>query len=356
VFGGRATLFTLFGFAVKADASWLLLAVLVAWTLAAGVFPESVPGLSSQTYWWMAIAGTAGLFASIVLHEMAHALVARRYGIPIRGITLFIFGGVAEMESEPETARSEFLMALAGPVASVALALMLYGLAGSGAGVMPEAARGVLKYLGTINGMLAIFNMVPAFPLDGGRMLRAALWAWRGDIVQATRVATAAGDGFGILLMTLGVIGIVTGNFVGGMWRFLIGMFLRGASGASYQQTVARQTLSGLTVAQVMTPTPVAVTPDVSIADFINDYVYRWHHRVFPVEQQGLLVGQIGTQEAAALDRALWPNTSVGRIMRPCPQDQLIGPEVDVIAALNRMQQSRLSGFSSLKTAGWWGW
>jgi CBS domain-containing protein len=174
-------------------------------------------------------------------------------------------------------------------------------------------------------------------------MLRAALWAWRGDIVQATRVAAAAGDGFGILLMTLGVIGVVTGNFVGGMWRFLIGMFLRSASGASYQQTVARQTLSGVTVARVMTPTPVAVTPDVSVADFINDYVYRWHHRVFPVERQGLLIGQIGTQDAATLDRALWPNTPVGRMMRPCPQDQLIGPEVDVIAALNRMQQSGLT-------------
>jgi Zn-dependent protease len=293
----------------------------------------------------MAIAGTAGLFGSIIFHEMAHALVARRYGIPIRGITLFIFGGVAEMDSEPETARSEFLMALAGPVASVALALMLYSLAGWDAGTMPEAARGVLKYLATINGALAIFNMVPAFPLDGGRMLRAALWAWRGDIVQATRVAALAGDAFGVFLMTLGVIGVVTGNFVGGMWRFLIGMFLRSASGASYQQTVAQRALSGVTVAQVMTSSPVAVTPEVSVTEFIDNYVYRWHHRVFPVERQGLLVGQIGTQEAAALDRELWSSTSVGRIMRPCSPDELIEPELDVVVALNRMQRNGLTRF-----------
>jgi Zn-dependent protease len=343
VFGHRVKLVTLFGFDVKIDASWLLLAVLVAWTLAAGVFPALSPGLAPQNYWWMAIAGAAGLFASIIFHEMAHALVARRYGIPIRGITLFIFGGVAEMDGEPENARSEFLMALAGPVASLTLALALFLLAGWGRETMPAAASGVFRYLAIINGALAVFNVIPAFPLDGGRMLRAALWAWRGDLVEATRIAAGAGNLFGIALIALGVLSVVTGDFVGGMWRFLIGVFLRGAAEASYQQTLTQRTLSGVTVSQVMTPMPIAVTPELSVANFINDYVYRWHHRVFPVERQGLLAGQIGTQEAAALDRALWPSTPVGRVMRPCSPDQVIGPEADVIAALTRMRRSGIT-------------
>lgn len=345
MFGRRVKLVTLFGFEVKIDASWLLLAVLVVWTLAAGVLPVLSPGLARESYWWMAIAGAAGLFVSIILHEMAHSLVARRYGIPIRGITLFIFGGVAEMDGEPENARSEFLMALAGPVTSLTLALALFFLAAWGQDRMPAAANGVFRYLAIINGALAIFNLVPAFPLDGGRMLRAALWAWRGDILDATRIAAGAGNFFGIALIVLGVLSVVSGDFIGGMWRFLIGMFLRGAAEASYQQTVTQRTLSGIAVSQVMTPMPIAVTPELSVANFINDYVYRWHHRVFPVEREGLLVGQIGTQEAAALDRALWPTTSIGRVMRPCSPDQVVGPELDVIAALRRMQRS---GFTRL--------
>ncbi|MGO8919081.1 MAG: site-2 protease family protein [Stellaceae bacterium] len=343
MFGHRVKLATLFGFDVKIDASWLLLAVLVVWTLAVGIFPGLTPGLAQDSYWWMAIAGAAGLFASIVFHEMAHALVARRYGIPIVGITLFIFGGVAEMKGEPENARSEFLMALAGPVASLALALALYCLVRWSPEAMPVAAGGVFRYLALINAALAVFNLIPAFPLDGGRMLRAALWAWRGDIVQATRIAAGAGNFFGIVLIALGVLGVVNGDFIGGMWRFLIGMFLRGAAEASYRQTLTQRTLAGMAVSQVMTSTPITVAPELSVADFINDYVYRWHHRVFPVERLGLLVGQIGTREAAALDRALWPSTSVGRIMQSCSQEQIIGPESDVIAALTRMQRNGLT-------------
>ncbi|HXZ01847.1 MAG TPA: site-2 protease family protein [Stellaceae bacterium] len=340
MFGRRVKLVTLFGFEVKIDASWLLLAVLVVWTLAAGVFPVLTPGLARESYWWMAVAGAAGLFASVIFHEMAHALVARRYGIPIRGITLFIFGGVAEMDGEPETARSEFLMALAGPAASLALALALLFLAGWGRETMPPAESGILRYLGIINGALALFNLIPAFPLDGGRMLRAVLWQRRGDIVEATRIAAGAGNFFGIALIALGVLGVVSGDFVGGMWRFLIGMFLRGAAEASYQQTVTQRTPSGITVSQVMTPMPIAVAPELSVAEFIDDYVYRWHHRIFPVERQGLLVGQMGTQEAAALDRALWPTTPVNHVMQPCPPDQIIDPGADANVALTRMRRT----------------
>jgi Zn-dependent protease len=319
----------------------LLLAALITWTLAEAVFPGIAPNRAPTTYWWMAAAATIGLLFSIVFHEMAHSLVARRYGTPIRGITLFIFGGVAEMENEPPSAKSELLMAAGGPVASLLLAatfFVLDGLAAAWNG--PDAIQGTLWYLGLINGMLALFNLVPAFPLDGGRMLRAALWIWRGDLAWATRIAAGAGNFFGVALIVLGVIGVMTGDFIGGMWRFLIGMFLRGAAAASYQETIARTALEGVPVLQVMNPEPIAVPPDVSIAAFIEDFVYRYHHRSFPVARRGVLAGAVGTEQAAKIDRSAWPTTPVERIAVPCKAEDVVGPQADALGALAQMRRS----------------
>jgi Zn-dependent protease len=199
----RIRLFSLFGFDVYVDASWLLLAMLIVWSLAVGVFPQMVSGLTLATYWSMAAVSAAGLLLSIVFHEMSHAVVARHFALPIRGITLFIFGGVAEMHNEPTTALSEFLMALAGPVASGVLGLLLFLLLGFVAGSEgPPAVSAVLWYLTYLNWTLAVFNLLPAFPLDGGRMLRAALWGWSKDLIWATWIASGAGNIFGILLMS----------------------------------------------------------------------------------------------------------------------------------------------------------
>lgn len=341
MFTHRIRLFSLFGFEVRIDASWLLLAALISWTLAEGVFPQLTPDLSKATYWWMAIAVTIGLLLSIVFHETAHSVVARRFGIPIRGITLFIFGGVAEMEGEPGSARAEFLMALAGPVASLLLATVLLSLfAAVKQANAPEAIAGVLWYLGYINGMLAIFNLVPAFPLDGGRMLRAGLWGWRGDIGWATRVAAGAGNMFGIFLIVLGVVEILRGDFVGGMWQFLIGMFLRGAAGAAYQQTVAQRVFADVQVGRIMTQNPVSVPADISVAEFIDSYLYRYHHREFPVVRHDTVVGMIGTRQAAALERSRWPSTSVSDAMAPCTDADTIQPENRALDALAKMSGS----------------
>ena len=258
----RVRLFSLFGFDVHVDASWLLLAVLIAWSLASGIFPGIVHGLSATTYWSMAVVATIGLLFSIVLHEMAHSLVARRFAMPIRGITLFIFGGVAEMHSEPTSAGGEFLMALAGPVSSAVLGALLflfYSVVASLHG--PPAVAGVLWYLGYLNWVLAVFNLLPAFPLDGGRMLRAALWGWRNDLVWATWVASGAGNIFGILLIVLGLVDVLRGDFVNGVWMALIGLFLRGAADATYQQTITRQVLAGQPVSRFMNRQPITVPP-----------------------------------------------------------------------------------------------
>jgi Zn-dependent protease len=337
----RVRLFSLFGFSVHVDASWLLLAVLIAWSLATGVFPRTAPGLPLATYWWMGIAATLGLLFSIVFHEMSHSLVARRFNLPIRGITLFIFGGVAEMESEPTSARAEFLMALAGPVASVVLGFLLFlsfNLVASADG--PPAIAGVLWYLGYLNWVLAVFNLVPAFPLDGGRMLRAGLWGWRGDPIWATKTAARAGNAFGILLIVLGLLSAVRGNFVGGLWLFLIGMFLRGAADAAYRQTVARQILGGQPVSRLMNQQPITVTPDVSIRSLVEDFVYRYHHKTFPVVRGGRLVGCVSTTQLGPIDRSQWDQRNVADAMERCSAENMVGPDTDALEAMSKMQRT----------------
>ena len=327
MFSNRLKLFVLFGFQVWIDASWILIGILVTWTLASGVFPAVLPSLSSSTYWWMGIAGTIGLLFSIVFHETAHSLVARRFGIEIRGITLFVFGGVAQMAGEPGSARAEFLMALAGPVSSLLLSAALFGLSGLlGELGGPQTLLAVVWYLASLNAMLGVFNLVPAFPLDGGRMLRAALWGWRQDVAWATRIASAAGDAFGLLLIVLGILEVLRGDLIGGVWQILIGMFLRSTAATSYQQTMAQRLLAGVSVAKVMTSNPIAVPPDVSIDHFVEDFVYRYHHREFPVAQDGLLLGRIGTKEVSTLDRDLWPHTKVDALAAACSPADVIGP------------------------------
>jgi Zn-dependent protease len=340
----RVRLFSLFGFDVYVDASWLLLAVLITWSLAVGIFPDIVPGLSSATYWSIAVVATVGLLFSIVFHEMSHAVVARHFDMPIRGITLFIFGGVAEMHSEPTSPRGEFLMALAGPVASAVLGFLLFLLFDIVAGLQgPPAVAGVLWYLSYLNWMLAVFNLLPAFPLDGGRMLRAALWGWRKDLAWATWIASGAGNVFGILLIVLGLIEVVRGDFVNGVWLSLIGLFLRGAASATYQQTLARQILGGQPVSRFMNRRPITVPPDLSVREFVEDYVYRHHHKVFPVVRDGRLLGCITTAQVGAIDGEQWDQRTVAEIMEPCSEDNTVAPETDTLEAMTKMQRTARS-------------
>jgi Zn-dependent protease/CBS domain-containing protein len=337
----RVLLFSLFGFDVYVDASWLLLAVLIAWSLAVGILPGIVHGLAPATYWSMAVIATIGLLFSIVFHEMAHSLVARRFAMPIRGITLFIFGGVAEMRSEPPSAGSEFLMALAGPVASAVLGLLmllLYAVVAHLHG--PPAISGILWYLGYLNWVLAVFNLLPAFPLDGGRMLRAALWGWRKDLVWATWVASGAGNIFGILLVVLGLGDVLRGDFIAGIWMTLIGLFLRSAANATYQQTIARQIHAGQPVSRFMNRQPITVPPNLSIRTFVEDYVYRYHHKLFPVVRDGRLLGCISTAQIADIDPERWDRQGVAEIMERCSADNVIAPETDTLDAMMQMQRT----------------
>lgn len=345
MFGRSIPLFRLAGFQVGVDWSWLILAVLISWTLSVGLFPYYYPGLAPGTYWAMGVIAALGLFASIILHELAHSLVARRYDLPIRGITLFIFGGVAQMEREPDRPSVEFRVAIAGPIASFAVALACLLLArAAGAAGLGVPVVGILAYLATINGILALFNLVPAFPLDGGRMLRAALWHWKGSLRQATRIASAIGSGFGIALIVLGVWRVLTGDFIGGMWWFLIGMFVRFAAQASYQQVLVREGLRGVPVRRIMTADPITVPADISVQALIDDYLYRHHHKMLPVVEEDRLVGCISIKDIKQVPREEWAATTVARIMQPCSAATAIAPDADameVLTTMSRTQNSR---------------
>ena len=346
MFGKSFKLFTLFGFTVKIDYSWVIIAALVTWSIATSFFPSRYKGLSDTTYWMMGIVGALGLFFSIIFHEMCHSLVARRFGLPIRGITLFIFGGVAEMADEPPSARAEFWMAIAGPASSIFLGLACFGiyLLGTQKG-WQVSLIGVFKYLGLINGTLAAFNLVPAFPLDGGRVLRAALWSWKKNIKWATRTSSQIGSAFGVVLIVTGVLSFLRGNFVGGMWWFLIGMFLRGAAKMSYQQLMTRQALEGEPINRFMESNPVTVLPSTSIEDLVENYIYKYHFKMYPVVHDDKLVGYISTRQVKEIPRQEWARRMVGESMIQCSAENTIRPDEDSIKALatmNRTGASRL--------------
>jgi len=345
MFGQRIKLFTIFGFEIRLDVSWLFMAALITWSLATGVFPHTTPGLSVGAYWWMGVIGAVGLFFSIVVHELCHSLVANRYHLPMRGITLFIFGGVAEMGGEPESPKVEFLMALAGPAASVAIGLGFGLLRMAVEGVWSPPIVGVIAYLAWINIMLAIFNMLPAFPLDGGRVLRSALWYFQGDLRRATRIASRIGTGFGFVMMALGGWQLFGGNLISGIWYFLIGMFLQQASRSSYEQVVLRSVLAGEPVQHFMKSDPVTVPPYISIADLVDGFIYRYHFRMFPVvNESGEVVGCVGTRDVKSIPRDEWNQHTVREIMRPVSDANTIAPDTDALKALAKMREAGTTG------------
>jgi Zn-dependent protease len=345
MFGRRITLFKLLGFEVRVDASWLIIAALVTWTLAAGVFPRYYPGLPGAHYFWMGIAGAVLLFGSIVAHELCHSLAARRYGIPMKGITLFVFGGIAEMDQEPPSAKAEFAMAIAGPLASVALGFLFYFIHRALPDREPVQLAGVLAYLARINWILAAFNMIPAFPLDGGRVLRSLLWGGGRDLRRATRIASRIGSAFGTALMVLAIIQLFLGGVITALWWFLIGMFLRSIARSSYQQVLVSSALQGEPVSRFMHPHPDTVTGGMSIAELVNDHIYRFRHRMFPVlTDSDRLEGCVTTERVKTVPRDQWDVRTVKEIVQPCTPENTIAPDTDSIEALRLMQRTHNSG------------
>jgi len=341
MFGKTVTLFRVFGFEVKVDWSWLILGSLVVWSLATSLYPALYKGIDPAAYWVMAVAGAVGLFFSIVFHELWHSLVARKYGVHMRGITLFLFGGVSEMGEEPESPKAEFFLAVAGPVSSIVLAAVLLGLSYLLAGSGPMTpVTGVLKILGYLNFMLAGFNLIPAFPLDGGRVLRAVLWGTWNDLRRATRVAASVGAGLGAALMALGALQFFVGRSVGGLWTLIIGMFVSVAARSSYRQLLFRQALEGVPVRKFMAAEPVTLEPSISVEKLVEDYIYKYHHKLYPVVEGEKLVGCVTLDQIKGLGREEWASHSVGELARGCSPENTVGPDEDVMKALALMQRT----------------
>jgi len=335
---GGLPLFTILGFEIRLNLSWLLLGLLITWTLAEGFFPEQYPELTARARWWMGAAGAVGVFFSIVFHELSHSLVGRRFGLPVGGITLFVFGGIAELRHEPKTPSTEFLMAAAGPLSSVVLAGVCFVAEKlSGQAGWPVQVIGVLHYLVIINLILAVFNLVPAYPLDGGRMFRAALWAWRKNLREATRIASRVGSFFGLGLMVLGVLAFLGGDVIGGMWSFLIGAFLRGAATTSYRQLLTRQFLEGKTVGDLMNEHPVAVAPTLTLEEFLEQYVYRQPQLLYPVVEDSRLVGCVKVSQVKEMPRQFRDDRTVGDILSPCSEENTVSPGGDAAELLSGM-------------------
>jgi Zn-dependent protease len=340
MFSARIRLFSLLGFRVSLDLSWFFLAFYLILTLSTRYFPSWAPHQDSNAYLFMGIAGALGLFASIVLHELAHAVVARSFGLPIGGITLFIFGGVAELRQEPKTPRSEFWVAIAGPIASIAIASACF-VSRAGADKAGLAAiSAVLVFLTYTNTVLALFNLVPAFPLDGGRILRSIIWWRTGNLRQATRVAALCGSIFGMVLVASGLFQIVSGNTMGGTWQLLIGIFLAATASQARRQPQSVEYLRGVSVADLMDTAPLAVGPDVTLDAVVNDTMYRLNRKFVIVADEGGAIGFIGPDQIKRVARKDWHDTYARAAAARFTHETAVSPSTAAIEALRKLQSN----------------
>jgi Zn-dependent protease len=345
MFGNRWQILRVRGIPISVDLSWLLIVALLAWTLT-GEFHKRLPELSEPVVWAMGLIVTLAFFVCIVLHELGHAIVAQNTGIPLRGITLFMFGGVAQLEGEPNSASGEFFMAIAGPLVSAVLAGIFAVLAyiGEFAG-WGTALVLVLQTLFAVNITVLAFNLVPAFPLDGGRVLRSILWAITHSMRRATYWASLLGRGFAWLLIAAGLVMIFSGNFLNGIWLGLVGFFLANAASGSYRQIVIREALQGEPVSRFMNRQPIMVPPGIDLRQWVEDYVYRYHHKLFPVGISGHVNGVISTRALAGFPRSEWEVHTVSDAMERSIEGISIRTDTDAFASLELMQRT---GFTRL--------
>ena len=331
MFINSVKLFSINGFNIKLDPSWLLIAALITWSLSQRYFPNVFPDQSAQLYLSMAVFAMLCFFASLLLHEMAHAVVARRFGIPINGITLFIFGGVAELGAEPTRPNIEFWIALAGPVMSLCLAFSFWISSNLTDLVLnAPAMTQILSYLAVVNLVLAIFNLVPAFPLDGGRVLRAYLWHRSGDILQATKTASRSGTVFAYVLMSLGVLALFQGATITGLWQVMIGLFVLLAARASYQEQLAHAVFDGKTVNALMQENPITVGPDVTLSEFVNNVMLHQGVSFVPVMDGDVLLGHINQTVLSGIDRENWASTRIGDVFIGLDPTTIVAPNLPV--------------------------
>ena len=317
--------------------SWLVVFALIVWTLATGIFPETNEGLSNGTYVAMALVAAFLFFGSLLAHELGHAIQARREGMEIEGITLWLFGGVAKFKGMFPSAGAEFRIAVAGPLVSLVLGLaftlITWGLS------LPGAVDGVAFWLGYINLTLLAFNLLPALPLDGGRIFRSALWAAKGDFAWATHIAARVGRGFGYLFIAGGVAMLIFQGTFSGAWLAFVGWFLLMAAGAEDRYLLARQALRGLHVRDLVVREPVTARPDLTIAEFMDDIVWKARHTTYPVTDNGHALGLLPFRCVAEVPRSEWETRTVADCMVPADQVPVVAEDDELFDAAAELSE-----------------
>jgi Zn-dependent protease len=337
---GGLPLFRVGGTLIRMDLSWLLIFLLVLWSLSAGYLPSALPGQTRGSYWLAGLVSTLLFFGSVLLHELSHTILARRSGLRVPSITLFLFGGAAETSDEPATPEAELRIALVGPATSLVLSALFWIASGLAAGDAPTLLVTVLRYLAGINLALAIFNLLPGLPLDGGRVLRALTWRWTGSRERASWVASRAGQGLGVGLAVLGAYQLFTGNLIGGVWLVLIGLFLRGVAEASYTGAVMRDALRGVRVGDVMARDVVSVPADLTVQELIEDYLLPTGHRSFPVLEGDRVLGIVSLESIRDVPAAERARLRVRERLERSGEERRIGPDAPLSAAIEAMHQT----------------
>jgi Zn-dependent protease/CBS domain-containing protein len=334
---GGIRLGKILGFEISLDYSWFIIFALIIYLFSFSVFPQLVPGLRLTIYLIVGVVTAVLFFGSVLFHELMHSLVARVYGINIAGIRLMIFGGVSQISEEPPTPGIEFTMAVAGPLSSIVLGVIFLGiyLTGRRFGFVPYV-NAASFYLGYVNVFLGIFNLLPGFPLDGGRVFRSIVWYFTGDLKRATGIAAGIGKGIAYAMIFFGIVGLFGGN-ASLLWLALIGWFLLRAAEAEYQEVVYHEALKGVKVGQIMTQNPVTLDPDMTIEDAVRDYFYKHDWVAYPVVKNGDISGIINLKSIQALKRENWANTHVGDIMRPLSPEIVTEPDVEVFNILPKL-------------------
>lgn len=331
-----------FGIEIFISYSWFLIFALVTVSLAYGVFPSRFPGQSSATYITIGLVASALFFASLLFHELSHSLVANRNHIPIKKITLFIFGGMSQMSAEPADPKAEFKMAAAGPLASFFLAAFFFLLASAlAASGLPIQFFAPFSWLAEINLLLGIFNLAPGFPLDGGRLLRAVVWRQTGDFDRATRVAARSGQGVALVLIGLGLFLFLFGQ-IGGIWLVLIGWFLYQSALSGFRQIVIEHALAGIPVKDVMSPDVTTVPPDTTLEDLVNHYFLKHRFGRFPVVSGNDLLGVVTLHDVKDVPHERWPVVRAGEIVEPVEKTMVIKSASTALKALFKMADDEI--------------
>jgi len=373
-----------FGITIRIHASWLLIFFLLTYSLASEILPQAsmvqggpwwrgvelydqvlaeqlhsrLPMTFQQAaeslgiaawprwqYWLLGAIGSLGLFVCVVAHEVAHSVVAKGAGIAVEGITLFLFGGVSQLKDEAETPGVEFRVAAAGPLMSLALGLACGGLYWGFSDFLVPQARAIIFYFAIINLMLVAFNILPGFPLDGGRLLRALLWKRYGDLARATRAACWWGRAIGGFFVVMGLaefwleFTVMRTLTLGPLWLVVIGLFLRYAARASYQQVAVRDTFAGLTLRDVLQREVVTVDPDLTLDRLVDEYFYTYKFRSFPVLEAGRLAGVVSLKDLQAVPRIEWPGRRVREAMHQVRQENLVHPADDLASVFRKMAE-----------------